>query len=308
MLRSVLIFLALVSIISFLIVALLDFLVRKDFFLPFVVQAVKHLGFQVGRVITTVSLIIEIALIPIFIWLITTHLVSYGAISSQVAFAAKMIKSLGVVTVSVIVVLLIMSAYSIAIMVERYLTYSAARKQSNEFAPRVAKALREDRIDEAINISDKHRKSHLAMVVSSGLHEFRAHEASNDISGDEIDASRRALERAIAIKTAEFKRGLSGLATIGSTAPFVGLFGTVFGIINAFRGMRNAESAGIEAVSGGISEALFTTALGLLVAVPAVWLFNYFTGKVDGFIVEMDHSASELVEYFIQNRTKQLKY
>ena len=164
-----------------------------------------------------------------------------------------------------------------------------------------------NQIEEAINISDKHRKSHLAMVVSSGLQEFRAHEGASDISGDEIEASKRALQRAIAIKTAEFKRGLSGLATIGSTAPFVGLFGTVFGIINAFSAMGDAGQAGIGAVASGISEALFTTALGLLVAVPAVWLFNYFTGKVDGFIVEMDNSASELVDYFIKNRTKQLK-
>ncbi len=191
----------------------------------------------------------------------------------------EMVKNMGSVAIAVVIVLLIMSVYSIAIMVERYLTY----------------------------FSDKHRKSHLAMVVSSGLQEFRAHEQSSEISGDEIEASKRALQRAIAIKTAEFRRGLSGLATIGSTAPFVGLFGTVFGIINAFRGMKNAESAGIAAVAGGISEALFTTALGLLVAVPAVWLFNYFTGKVDGFIVEMDNSASELVDYFIKNRTKQLK-
>lgn len=218
-----------------------------------------------------------------------------------------MIKSMTAVGIAVIVVLLIMSVYSIAIMVERYLTYSAAKKQSREFAPRVAQALKNDRIEEAINISDKHRKSHLAMVVSSGLQEFRAHDGSSDISGDEIEASKRALQRAIAIKTAEFKRGLSGLATIGSTAPFVGLFGTVFGIIGAFRGMKNAETAGIGAVAGGISEALLTTALGLLVAVPAVWLFNYFTGKVDGFVVEMDNSASELVDYFIKNRTKQLK-
>ena len=218
----------------------------------------------------------------------------------------QMIKSMGAVAIGVVIVLLIMSVYSIAIMVERYLTYTAAKKQSREFAPRVAQALKNDRIEEAINISDKHRKSHLAMVVSSGLQEFRAHEGASDISGDEIEASKRALQRAIAIKTAEFKRGLSGLATIGSTAPFVGLFGTVFGIINAFRGMKNAESAGIAAVAGGISEALFTTALGLVVAVPAVWLFNYFTGKVDGFVVEMDNSASELVDYFIKNRTKQL--
>ena len=218
----------------------------------------------------------------------------------------QMIKSMGAVAIGVVVVLLIMSVYSIAIMVERYLTYTAAKKQSREFAPRVAQALKNDRIEEAINISDKHRKSHLAMVVNSGLQEFRAHEQSSEISGDEIEASKRALQRAIAIKTAEFRRGLSGLATIGSTAPFVGLFGTVFGIINAFRGMKNAETAGIAAVAGGISEALFTTALGLVVAVPAVWLFNYFTGKVDGFIVEMDNSASELVDYFIKNRTKQL--
>jgi biopolymer transport protein ExbB/biopolymer transport protein TolQ len=231
-----------------------------------------------------------------------------GDVTMQEAFTiTEMIKNLGWVALGVIVILLIMSMYSIAIMVERFLTYSAAKKQSREFAPRVAQALKNDRIEEAINISDKHKKSHLAMVVNAGLQEFRAHGASSDISGDEIEASKRALQRAIAIKSAEFKRGLSGLATIGSTAPFVGLFGTVFGIINAFTGMKSAESAGIGAVAGGIAEALLTTALGLAVAVPAVWLFNYFTGKVDGFIVEMDNSASELIDYFLKNRTRQLK-
>ena len=219
----------------------------------------------------------------------------------------EMVKNLGWIALSVIIILLIMSMYSIAIMVERFLTYSAAKKQSREFAPRVAQALKNDRIEEAINISDKHKKSHLAMVVNAGLQEFRAHEQSADISGEEIESSKRALQRAIAIKSAEFKRGLSGLATIGSTAPFVGLFGTVFGIINAFTGMKSAESAGIGAVAGGIAEALLTTALGLAVAVPAVWLFNYFTGKVDGFIVEMDNSASELIDYFLKNRTRQLR-
>jgi biopolymer transport protein ExbB/biopolymer transport protein TolQ len=219
----------------------------------------------------------------------------------------EMVKNLGWVALTVIIILLIMSMYSIAIMVERFLTYSAAKKQSREFAPRVAQALKNDRIEEAINISDKHKKSHLAMVVNAGLQEFRAHDQSSDISGDEIEASKRALQRAIAIKSAEFKRGLSGLATIGSTAPFVGLFGTVFGIINAFTGMKSAESAGIGAVAGGIAEALLTTALGLAVAVPAVWLFNYFTGKVDGFIIEMDNSASELIDYFLKNRTRQLR-
>jgi biopolymer transport protein ExbB/biopolymer transport protein TolQ len=220
---------------------------------------------------------------------------------------SEMIKNLGPVAIGVIIILLIMSMYSIAVMVERFLTYRAAKAQSREFAPRVAQALKNDRIEEAINISDKHKKSHLAMVVNAGLQEFRAHEGTSDISGDEVEASKRALQRAIAIKSAEFKRGLSGLATIGSTAPFVGLFGTVFGIINAFTGMKSAESAGIGAVAGGIAEALLTTALGLAVAVPAVWLFNYFTGKVDGFIIEMDNSASELIDYFLKNRTRQLR-
>ncbi|MBA3319921.1 MAG: MotA/TolQ/ExbB proton channel family protein [Pyrinomonadaceae bacterium] len=234
-----------------------------------------------------------------------------GAEKNETANAftmGEMIRNLGPIAIVVIVILLIMSMYSIAVMVERFLTYRAAKAQSREFAPRVAQALKNERLEEAINISDKHKKSHLAMVVNAGLQEFRAHEqAADNISYDEIEASKRALQRAIAIKSAEFRRGLSGLATIGSTAPFVGLFGTVFGIISAFTGMKSAESAGIGAVAGGIAEALLTTALSLAVAVPSVWMFNYFTGKVDGFVIEMDNSASELIDYFLKNRTRQLK-
>jgi len=115
------------------------------------------------------------------------------------------------------------------------------------------------------------------------------------------------IQRAVENVASRLQDGLAFLATVGSTAPFVGLFGTVFGIINAFTGMKSAESAGIGAVAGGIAEALLTTALGLAVAVPAVWLFNYFTGKVDGFIIEMDNSASELIDYFLKNRTRQLR-
>ena len=214
------------------------------------------------------------------------------------------IRSLGGIALGVVIVLLIMSIWSIAIMVERYLTFSAAKNQSREFAPKVAASLKNAKIDEAISLSEKYKKSHLAMVLNAGLQEFRAHQLSSDISGEVMDASKRALQRATAIKIAEFKRGLSGLATIGSTAPFVGLFGTVFGIINAFQGMRSAETAGISAVAGGIAEALVTTAFGLLVAVPAVWLFNYFVSKVDNFVVEMDNSSAELIDYFLKQRGK----
>src|SRR5512141_375744 len=200
----------------------------------------------------------------------------------------------------VVVVLFIMSAYSIGVMIDRLMAYSAARKQSRQFAPAVAGALREGKLEEAVKIADRYKKSHLAKVVVAGLQEFQAHQISNEIPGEEIEASKRALERAEAIVHAELKRGVSGLATIGSTAPFVGLFGTVVGIINAFKGISTEKSTGLGAVAGGISEALVTTAIGLFVAIPAVWMFNYFTNKIEAFDVEMGNSSSELIDYFLK--------
>jgi len=201
---------------------------------------------------------------------------------------------------TVVVLLFLMSAYSIGVMIDRLLAYNAARQQSRQFAPAVAGALRESKLDEAVKIADRYKKSHLAKVVVAGLQEFQAHQISSEIPGEEIDASRRALERAEAIVHAELKRGVSGLATIGSTAPFVGLFGTVVGIINAFKGISTEKTTGLGAVAGGISEALVTTAIGLLVAIPAVWMFNYFTNRIEAFDVEMGNSSSELIDYFLK--------
>src|SRR3954453_5910890 len=201
---------------------------------------------------------------------------------------------------AVVITMFIMSAWSIGVMIDRFLAYNAARKQSRQFAPAVAGALREGKLDEAIKIADRYKKSHLAKVVAAGLQEFRAHQDSSEIPGEEIEASKRALDRSEAIVHAELKRGVSSLATIGSTAPFVGLFGTVIGIINAFRGIASEKSAGLGAVSAGISEALVTTAVGLFVAIPAVWMYNFFTGKLEAFDVEMGNSSSELIDYFLK--------
>src|SRR5262249_1581287 len=129
------------------------------------------------------------------------------------------------------------------------------------------------------------------------------HQDSSDIPGETIEASKRALERTEAIVHAELKRGLGGLATIGSTAPFVGLFGTVVGIINAFREITTQRQTGFGPVAGRISDALVTTAIGLAVAIPAVMMFNYLTGRVEAFDVEMDNSSSELIDYFLKRRT-----
>jgi len=214
----------------------------------------------------------------------------------------EMFTSMGWVAKAVVLLLFILSAYSIGVMIERWLIYRQARKQSRLFTPAVAECLREGKIDEAIALGEQYNKSHLAKVLVSGLHELQAHAKSKEIPGESIEASRRALERATAIAIEDLKRGLGALATIGSTAPFVGLFGTTVGIINAFMGMKTEETAGIAAVAGGIAEALITTAMGLFVAVPAVWAFNAFTNRVETFTVEMDNSSSELIDFFLTKR------
>ncbi len=223
--------------------------------------------------------------------------------STEVGFSfMEMWHASGPTAKATLIVLAIMSAWSIGVMIDRYLAFTAARKQSREFAPMVAGCLKEGKIGEAIDVSDQNKKSHLAKVVGAGLQEYQAHPGSSEASAEVIEASRRALDRAIAITNAELKRGVAGLATIGSTAPFVGLFGTVVGIINAFQGMSTAKTTGLSAVAGGISEALIATALGLFVAIPAIWMFNYFNGKMEAFGVEMDNSSSELIDYFLKRR------
>jgi biopolymer transport protein ExbB/biopolymer transport protein TolQ len=205
----------------------------------------------------------------------------------------------------VIAVLGLMSIYSIAVMFERYLTFRAAARQSREFVPKVAEKLRAVQLEGALRLSQQYRKSHLAVVINSGLQELATQNSAN--TARQMRKAKRALRRATAMKMAELQRGLSGLATIGSTAPFVGLFGTVIGIIDAFQQMNADMSAGFATVAGGISEALITTAFGLIVAVPAVWMFNYFTSRVSVFTTEMHNSSDELIEYFIQQQEAGLR-
>jgi len=231
----------------------------------------------------------------------TSNLAMFFQDQQQPGFSiVDMWHNMGWLPKAVVFVLLIMSVWSLAVMIDRALYFSAARKQSREFAPRVAGALKEGRLDEAIKVADRNKKSHLAEVVTAGLQEFRNYGSGNTVTEEQVEASQRALERSEAIVHAKLKRGLGGLATIGAVAPFIGLFGTVVGILNAFNQIATQHTSGIGAVAGGISEALVTTAMGLLVAIPAVMTFNYFTGRVEAFDVEMDNSSSELVDYFIK--------
>jgi biopolymer transport protein ExbB/biopolymer transport protein TolQ len=201
-------------------------------------------------------------------------------------------------------VLFFMSMLSFGVAIERIYTFIQARKQSKLFAPQVAKALKEGRLKDAIALAGKkeYRYSHLAKVVLAALQEFQFSQESGEKMSkeDTVDTVRRAIQRASALTGSDLKKMVSSLATIGATAPFVGLLGTVVGVINAFQGIATTGSGGIGAVSAGIAEALVETALGLLVAIPAVWFYNYLTSRIEYFNVEMDNSSSEMVDFFIK--------
>jgi biopolymer transport protein ExbB/biopolymer transport protein TolQ len=201
-------------------------------------------------------------------------------------------------------VLVIMSMGSVGVFFERLFTFIQATNQSKLFAPQVAKHLKDGKLKEAISVSQSkdYKYSHLGKVVLAGLQEYQFQQDSGvDLNKDDVvDGVHRAIQRAAALTSSDLKRGMGILATIGSTAVFVGLLATTLGVINAFQGIAATGSGGLGAVSAGIAEALVGTAVGLFVAIPAVWFYNYLTSRIEFFNVEMDNSSSELVDYFIK--------
>lgn len=214
---------------------------------------------------------------------------------------AHMFREMTVVGYAVIVLMGLMSIYSLWVMVERYITFSKAKSQSLKLLGALSNLLTKGDYLQAIEVTKKYKQSHLAKVIAAGLLEFEASRRDKRITDPElaVEAARQGMDRTAMITVAELKENLGVLATIGATAPFVGLFGTVVGIINAFTGMAKS-GGGIASVSAGIAEALFTTAGGLLVAIPAVWAYNYFQNRVDRFTVEMSNSGSEMAIYFMK--------
>lgn len=209
--------------------------------------------------------------------------------------------SMGYTAKTVVIVLLIMSVYSIWVMIERYLLFTQAKNQSLKLLGALSNVLTKGDYQQAIDITKKYKQSHLAKVISAGLLEFEAirRDKRNVDPEMPIEAARQGMDRTAMITVAEMKENLGVLATIGATAPFVGLFGTVMGIVHAFQKMATS-GGGIASVSAGIAEALITTAFGLFVAIPAVWAFNYFQNRIDRFTVEMSNSGSEMAIYFMK--------
>jgi biopolymer transport protein ExbB len=203
----------------------------------------------------------------------------------------------------VIIILIILSIWSLYVCVERAIVFSKARKQSLQFAKQATEHLKNDRPQAAIDAAMKYPHSHLARVVSAGLQSFQYESQTSPLSEVEVvEAATRAVERATLLTTSDMKRGIGSLATIATITPFIGLFGTVIGIINAFSGIALTGSGGIGAVSAGIAEALVATAFGLAVAIPAAWMFNYFTNKLERLQIEMSNSSSELVDFFMKRQ------
>jgi biopolymer transport protein ExbB/TolQ len=203
----------------------------------------------------------------------------------------------------VIIILILLSIWSLYVCVERVIVFSKARKQSLLFARQATEHLKNDRAQAAIDVAMKYPQSHLARVVSAGLQSFQFESQTSPLSEVEIvEAATRAVERATLLTTSDMKRGIGSLATIATITPFIGLFGTVVGIIKAFTGMALTGSGGIGAVSAGIAEALISTAFGLGVAIPAAWMFNYFTQQLERLQIEMSNSSSELVDFFMKRQ------
>ncbi len=218
----------------------------------------------------------------------------------------EMFESMGLIAKTVVFILLLFSVYSFACGIERIIVFSKAKKQSRILLRLISKLWQEGKIEESIKLSSdkKFKNSHLAKVIVAGLNELKFQQDSEASYVEQVESAKRAIERSTIKGVQEFRRGINALATVGSTAPFVGLFGTVFGIINAFQSMSVSGSGGIGAVSAGISEALITTGLGIGVAVIAVWFFNSLLNKIDVFTGEMSNASSELIDHFIKLKNR----
>jgi biopolymer transport protein ExbB len=207
----------------------------------------------------------------------------------------------------VIILLLGMSVYSLWVMIDRFAVFSKARRYSLAFVLALRERLAKKDLNGALKLSKAEPQSPIAKVIHEALTEYRdgldaiQHVGPEEIGDfDVVDAVNRAIDRVKEREVANMKKGLGGLASISSAAPFIGLFGTVIGIINAFRSMAASGQGGLGSVSAGIAEALFTTAVGLAVAIPAVMAFNYFTNAVESFLVDMNDVSSELISYVLR--------
>jgi len=215
---------------------------------------------------------------------------------------AVLFQSMGLFAKGIVLVMAVMSIYSLSIAFGKWWNIFKNQKATRKFVPLFSRALQEEKLKDAAKLAEKNQGSHVGRVLGHALAEVEPMLSYRDnIETGDVNSMERAIEREMLITITEFKRGLGVLATVGSTAPFVGLLGTTMGIVNAFTGMAAAgASGGLAGLSAGIAEALITTAFGLMVAIPAVWLYNYFATKIENLTVELTYSSKELIDFLIQ--------
>jgi len=188
----------------------------------------------------------------------------------------------------------VMSVSSLIVAAERIVVFMKSNGDSKNFAQKMGAVLAKGDLQTALNTKLGKDIGHLGRVIAAGLSALRAtNGAGRELT---VESVARALERQAQREVQSFKRGLGVLATVGSTAPFVGLLGTVMGIVNSFKLMAASGSGGLGTVSAGIAEALVTTAFGLLVAIPAVMLYNFLQGWVDARAVDISESSNEFLD------------
>lgn len=216
----------------------------------------------------------------------------------------QMWQSMGSVARGVAFILIGLSIISLYLFIERLLTFRKAKAQSKLVAPKLADMLKNGQIKEAFSLASKkeNKGSHLARVTAAGIQEFLEGKEFNLSFEEQIETAQRGCARATLIFEQELKRGLSILATVATSAPFIGLFGTIAGIINAFRAMSLTGSSGIGAVAAGISEALITTAFGIGVAVIALWCYNILNARIEIYGAEMSNTSSQVLDFFIRRQ------
>src|SRR5213593_1134481 len=207
----------------------------------------------------------------------------------------ELLRNVGLFGAAVMCCLGALSIFSVAVIVDKHRRFRTAMRQSQVFKPMFTKFLHGGEVQELIEAVRQHENSHVAQVVSAGILEYDGVRQAGGDPVASLELVTSALRDSMSETLIQLKQGLGVLATMGSTAPFIGLFGTVVGIINAFRNIAATGSGGMSVVSGGIAEALVSTALGIFVAIPAVVAFNHFTGKIETFHVEMNRASTQLV-------------
>lgn len=204
--------------------------------------------------------------------------------------------SMGGIAKGVVMLLALMSVTTLAVGIDRLLAVLRPRAKGRVYAATVQKHLDKGEFEAAAKV-DGRGAGAMASVVSAGITEYLDSRAEAPNIEATLESVESTIARTLDVEVGKLKRGLGALATIGSTSPFIGLFGTVVGIVNAFRQIARTGSGGLGAVSAGIAEALVTTAFGILVAIPAVVLFNYFTGQVDALQGSMTQAGSVIVDF-----------